>query len=155
MLLPMREGLTRTWAADPECAALADRHYSRRAIGAALFTPNGPKLVLRDNAGLVVFAWLNQRIRRDGEYGYNCTIFRNESAARSSDLIREAERWALDEWGPGRAYTFIDPRKVAPTLVRSHPVWGFCFYKAGWRFVRLAGAGKHLLEKHLEEEGSR
>lgn len=141
----------RTKRCDPECAELADRHYSRQTVGAREFVGNGRPLVLRDAAGAVVFAWLwcREGMRKDGEEGYNCTIFRNESNERASDLIRQAEQLAVEKWGAGRAFTYINPRKVAPTMVRSHPVWGFCFYKAGWRYVRLSKDGKHLLEKVL------
>jgi hypothetical protein len=93
VILPMVDGLIRTWAADPECARLADRHYSRGTVGAAQFAPNGKKLVLRDAFGLVVFVWLcpNPAFRADRQIGFNCTLFRNESARRSSDIILEAE----------------------------------------------------------------
>ena len=67
----------------------------------------------------------------------------------ASALILEAERSVVQQWGPNRAFTYIDPRKVPPTMVRSHPVWGWCFYKAGWHFKRLSKDGKHLLEKEL------
>jgi hypothetical protein len=151
MRLPLTDGLMPTSPFDRECAALADRHYSRQTVGSPQFVGNGRKHVLRDSQGLVVFAWLwcLPGLRKDGEDGYNCTIFRNESAERASSLIRQAEREAVEKWGPNRAFTYIDTRKVPPTMVRSHPVWGFCFYKAGWHFKRLSKDGKHLLEKEL------
>ena len=150
-LFAFDDDLIETWAADPECARLADRHYARQTPGAAQFMPSGKKLILRDAAGDVVFGWLwsPPALRADGEDGYNCTIFRNESSRLASAVILEAEQCAVAKWGPHRAFTYVDPQKVAPTIVRSHPVWGFCFYKAGWRFARLSQGGKHLLEKEL------
>jgi hypothetical protein len=107
--------------------------------------------VLRADDGLVVFAWLwcKPGMRRDGEAGFNCTIFRNESGERASALIQQAEVAAVARWGTNRAFTYINPRKVAPTMVRGVPCWGFCFYKAGWHYKRLSKDGKHLLEKQL------
>ena len=48
----------------------------------------------------------------DGQAGYNCSIFRNESARRSSEIVLEAERHAVEKWGLNRMYTYIDPRKI-------------------------------------------
>ncbi len=97
MLLPLTDGLVRTWAADPDCARLADRHYSRGRIGAQQFAPSGRKLVLRDTAGLVAFVWLfpDPQYRADKQVGINCTLFRNESERRSSEIILEAEAAAV------------------------------------------------------------
>ena len=147
MLLPLTDGLVRTWAADPECARLADRHYSRGRVGHPQFTPSGRKLILRDTSGLIVFAWLYPELhyRADGQAGYNNTLFRNESARRSSAIILEAERAAVDRWGPNRAYTYIDARKVKS----ANP--GYCFKCAGWRHVGYSKDQRlHLLEKWLE-----
>jgi hypothetical protein len=131
---------------DIECRRLADRHYPRQTPGAPEFTGNGQKLILRDAAGLVVFAWLfpNPALRRwDGQVGYNNVIFRNESAVQSSAIILEAEQHAVAKWGPRLAYTYIDPRKVRSV----NP--GYCFKCAGWVFKRRSSRGKHLLEKEL------
>ena len=51
MRLPLHDGLVKTWACDPDCAALADRHYSRQTPGSVHFIGNGRKLTLRDDAG--------------------------------------------------------------------------------------------------------
>ena len=72
----------------------------------------------------------------------NNAIFRNESDRPSSEIILEAEEHAKRKWPElRRFYTYIDPSKVAS------PNPGFCFKKAGWRFVKLSDNGKHLLEK--------
>lgn len=81
--------------------------------------------------------------RMDGMDGYNCAIFRNESARRSSDIILEAERMAVNKWGPNLAYTYVDPRKIESV----NP--GYCFKCAGWNFLRVSKGGKHLLLKEL------
>jgi hypothetical protein len=145
MLLPLTDGLMKTTHFDDECRQLADRHYSRRTIGARQFSYSGRKLVLRDTAGQVLFVWMfpDPALRMDGQIGYNNALFRNESARRSSEIILEAEWHAVAKWGPNRAYTYIDPIKIASR----NP--GYCFKCAGWRFVGLSAGGKHLLEKHL------
>lgn len=145
MLLPLLDGLMRTSPFDAECAALADRHYSRRTIGAKQFAYSGRKLVLRDHEGLVLFVWMfpDPAMRMDGQTGYNNAIFRNESTRQSSAIILEAERLAVEKWGPNRAYTYIDATKVASV----NP--GYCFKCAGWRRIGYSVDGKHLLEKAL------
>lgn len=155
MLLPLTDGLIVTTPFDHECALLADRHYSRRTVGARQFAYAGRKLVLRDHAGLVLFVWMfpNPALRMDGQVGYNNAVFRNESARQSSDIILEAEQRAVGKWGPNRAYTYIDPRKIKS----ANP--GYCFKQAGWTNVRradgslwLSADGKHLLEKFVNAD---
>jgi hypothetical protein len=145
MILPFNAGLVRTWAADPECAALADRHYSRQHIGAAQFAASGRKIILRDTSGLILFVWLwcDPALRMDRQVGYNCAIFRNETDRRSSDVILEAETIACEVWGPHRLFTYVDPARIRSV----NP--GYCFKRAGWRFARRNVGGKHLLEKDL------
>ena len=116
----------------------------RRTRGARQFLYSGRKLVLRDAAGLVVFGWMypDETMRMDGQTGYNCAIFRNEQhERRASDIILEAERAAVEKWGPNRGYTYVDPRHIKS----ANP--GYCFKLAGWRFVKRTADGKHLLVK--------
>lgn len=58
MLLPLTDGLIRTTHFDGEMSMLADRHYSRRTIGARQFLYSGRKLVLRNSEGTVLFGWI-------------------------------------------------------------------------------------------------
>lgn len=141
MLLRFSDSLIRINKFDRECVALADRHYSRQKPGTNQFMPPGSTLVIRDHDGLLVFGWLWQQYRDDGQQGYNCSIFRNESPRRSSEVILECERMAFAEWGPARLFTYIDPQKIAS------PNPGFCFKAAGWKFVQKMPDGKHLLAK--------
>jgi hypothetical protein len=143
MLLPFTEGLIVTTHFDQECRLLADRHYARRTVGAKQFCYSGRKLVLRNAEGSVLFVWMfpDPAMRMDGQVGYNCAIFRNESARRSSEIILEAEVWAVAKWGRARFYTYVDPGKVAS----ANP--GYCFKCASWRFVKATPSGKHLLAK--------
>ena len=148
MFLKFDEQLIQTTHFDQECRLLADRHYSRRTIGAKQFCYSGRKLVLRDAEGTVLFVWMNPEpsMRMDKQTGYNCAIFRNESERRSSEIILEAEQRAFAKWGPNRLYTYIDPDKIKS----ANP--GYCFKCAGWKYVGLSKSGKHLLVKELAQE---
>lgn len=143
MFLPFTAGLIRTTHFDQECRQLADRHYSRRTVGAKQFAYSGRKLVLRDALGEVLFVWMypDAAMRMDGQTGYNCAIFRNESTRLASEIILEAERWAIEKWGSGRGYTYVDPRKIQSR----NP--GYCFKRAGWEQVGFSKGGQVLLVK--------
>lgn len=143
MLLPFTDGLIKTTHFDPEMAMLADRHYSRRTVGARQFCYSGRKIVLRDALGQVLFVWMfpDPSMRMDRQTGYSCVIFRNESTRKSSEIILEAERFAFDKWGPNRLYTFVDPRKIKST----NP--GYCFKIAGWHQEGFTKGGKVILAK--------
>lgn len=93
----------------------------------------------------MLFVWMfpDVALRMDGQKGYNCAIFRNESARRSSEIIIEAEQFAVDRWGPNRGYTFVDARKIRSV----NP--GCCFKKAGWHFAGMTKGGKHIFEKQI------
>lgn len=150
MRLAFSDALIVTTPFDAEMAMLADRHYSRRTIGARQFLYNGRKIVIRDAAGLVLFGWMfpDEDKRMDGQMGYNCAIFRNESTRRSSDIILECEAIAIERWGARRMYTYVNPAKILSV----NP--GYCFKQAGWQnarnpdgSIRISKAGLHLLEK--------
>lgn len=135
MLLPFSSGLIRTTHFDDEMRQIADRHYSRRTVGARQFLYSGKKLVLRNAEGTILFGWIfpDESMRMDGQKGYNCAIFRNESSRKSSDIILEAERMAFEKWGPNRCYTYIDPNRTAEIKRRGKRIVGFSFRKAGWK----------------------
>lgn len=138
---------------DPRTAALADRHYSRRKVGAPQFMPPGQTLILwRPRA---VFGWwrphpasgLQAMNKLDG---WTCTIFRNESGLLSSTLIlgAEAELLTRHGCGPDGLLTYVWDKKVRSC----NP--GACFKKAGWRRVgRSADGRKTLLQKMPAGEG--
>jgi hypothetical protein len=73
-----------------------------------------------------------------------CSIFRNESEYRSSDLILEAEQWAREKWGAVRFYTYVDS-----TAIKSKNA-GYCFKMAGWRKCGTSKRGLLILEKTLD-----
>lgn len=153
MLLPFTDGLMVSNRADYECAKVADRHYSRRTIGSAMFTGPGSDIVLRNATGTVLFVWVwhnhngEQLERWDKETGYCCSLFRNESDRLASDIVREAEGFAVEKWGAGRAYTYVDPSNV-----RASRQPGRCFIKAGWTRTRTTAAGLIVLAKQLTSD---
>jgi hypothetical protein len=73
--------------------------------------------------------WPYAELALDGLDAWRCTIFRNEGAGLSSDLIRVAMDITASVWGelpPDGWLTWIDTRKVNSR----HP--GYCFKQAGW-----------------------
>ena len=142
MLLKFSDELIRVGKFDFESCQLANKHYSRQKPGTNQFMPPGKTLVLRSAAGDVVFGWLWQQKRDDGQAGYNCSIFRNESDRISSEIILEAERKVVTEWGDNRGFTYIDPERISN---KRNP--GYCFKVVGWQFVKATASGLHLLEK--------
>lgn len=127
------------WTAVPRVHSgarrLADRHYSRQTVGARDFMPPGRTFVLVCGDAAV---WgVCENLDPAGNQRWRVTIFRNESAHLSSDLVREAtsrthERWAR-RFGclpPVRLTTEVDPAKT-----RSKRDPGRCFRKAGWEEI--------------------
>lgn len=100
--------------------------------------------------GHALFGWWRPHpsagIRQmNGLDGWTCTIFRNESPIRSSDLILEAEQLLHDAdvgCGPDGLLTYVWDDRVRST----NP--GYCFQLAGWRKIgRSADGRKTLLQK--------
>lgn len=114
---------------------MADRHYSRGTIGSGQFSPPGRCLPLITPEGTAVWvtSWPLPEYTSHGlGDAWICTLFRNEGAGLSSELVREAMAATRAEWGeppPGGTLTFVAENKVASR----NP--GYCFLMAG--FVRL------------------
>jgi hypothetical protein len=80
----------------------------------------------------------------DHQEGICCSLFRNEGhELPSSRLILEAEWLAIERWGPGRAYTYVNPRKIRSC----NP--GCCFKMAGWKRSGTTKRGLYLFHKQL------
>lgn len=112
---------------DVDARRLADRHYSRKTIGANLFCGPGEKMVLITVDKKAVFVWRKCKYRLDKQVGVECTLFRNESNILSSELIKEACIWALSRWPGERLFTYVKNKAIRST----NP--GYCFQKAGWQ----------------------
>lgn len=146
----------RTTKFDPRGASLADRHYSRQKIGSPQFMPPGQTIILVTPAADAVFGWWRPHPgsgvqSMNGLDGWTCTIFRNESSTRSSDLILDAELAIAEAGhgcGPDGMLTYVFDRKVRST----NP--GFCFKCAGWDpRGRSADRRKTLLAKPFDRAG--
>lgn len=153
MMLPFTDELVVVPKFDREMAVFSDEHYSRQKPGSNQFMPPGFTIVIRNNEGTLLFGWLRQIHRDDGEEGYNCSIFRNTSDRLSSSVILECERIAFEKWGPARTFTYVNPRRLRTIKRRGvefcrYPA-GRCFIEAGYRLVRQTNDGKHLLAKDL------
>lgn len=130
--------------ADVRARLLADRHYSRQNPGTPCFTPPGNSIVLlglNDDA-----LWVSHRPdpkaglalkRADGFDYYDNPYFRNESGRTASELILEALAVTRHIWQdyepPHGFHSFVNPRKVKPTMRRGVPVYGWVFEKAGFQ----------------------
>jgi len=134
---------------DPAAVRLADRHYNRRSPGTPQCAAPGANLILVSDCGRAVWitatpqyvwhawpgAWLN-------------TLFRSEAAGLASELIRDAVAATRAHFGQPSEFgmiTFIDRRKVRPTMVRGAPVWGWSYRKAGFREVGETRKNKLLV----------
>src|SRR5262245_16025802 len=126
---------------------LADRHYSRKTVGAAQFVPPGRCVVLRTPGAdaLWVTSWpFVQFVKHAWAGAWLCSAFRNESPHLSSDLIRDAVAATRALWAgvpaPG-IVTFVDPQKV-----RRKRDPGRCFRKAGFRACGRTDGGLVALQ---------
>lgn len=128
--------------ADPRAIALYLRHYSARRYRdrrrRTKFIGPGEYIALLTLNCDALFVW-RKFISDDGQEGINCALFRNESGARSSTLIREADDWAWEKWPSERLYTYVNP-----TQVRCKEP-GKCFRKAGWRDYGTNKDGRLLI----------
>lgn len=129
---------------DAACLALYERHYSayryRDGRVRKLFCGPGEKVVLRTEAGDACWVW-RRFIDASGQSGINCAVFRNESAHRSSDLVRQADAIADCLWPGVRHYTYVNAARVKSR----NPGW--CFLVAGWRRCGMTKGGLHILER--------
>jgi hypothetical protein len=138
---------------DPRARAIMRRHYSARHYrdgrNPLLFVGPGEKMVLLTPKCDALFVW-RKFISDDGQEGVNCAVFRYEGSVQcrnsghshcASRMVEEACELAWQRWPGERLYTYVDPKKVRS----SNP--GYCFKRAGWRFVGKTKRGLHILER--------
>lgn len=116
---------------DAAANALADRHYSRRRPFSGQVGPPGRKIILVSpcERALWLTHWPLDGLGMDGLDAWRCSIFRNEGAGLSSELILAAMGITETCWTerPRDGWvTWVDTRKVES----ENP--GYCFLKAGW-----------------------
>src|SRR6266704_3106005 len=85
---------------DSSALPLADRHYNRRAVGSPQFVPPGRCLVFKAGEhALWVTSWPFAEFTKHAWAGaWVNSLFRNEGAGLSSELIREAIAATLFHW---------------------------------------------------------
>jgi hypothetical protein len=135
--------------ADRRAAALADRHYTRQAVGSAQFVPPGRCLVLLtpDADALWVTSWPDPRYVKHAWAGaWMCSLFRNEAPDRylSSVLIRDAVAATRAHFGKPPSLgmvTFVDPVQV-----RAKRDPGRCYRRAGFSLVGYTKGGLLALQ---------
>lgn len=136
--------------ANPRAVAMADRHYSRQSPGTPEFTGPGHKIVLLSYAtdGTPAALWASHRPdpasaceRADGLTAWDCSLFRVEiETVPAAVLIREAIAITKSIWAPiptDGFITTINPKHVKPKWGGRYLVYGLCYYKAGWSFLRI------------------
>ena len=139
---------------DPRAFGLWRHHYSAqknwrwRAVGDTNILGPGECQVLLSKCGRALFAWQHNTAERfDGQIGVCCTVFRNEGAGLSSELIREADELARQRWPQlMRHFTYVDAAKTKQRRSRHAPP-GKCFIEAGWRECGHSKEGLVLLER--------
>ena len=121
---------------DPAALPLADRHYNRQKPGTPQFVPPGRCVVLltEDARALWVSSWqYTEFAHHEWAGAWVNSLFRRESGARASDLIREAlavTRWRWGDPPELGMVTFIDRGKV-----RHKRDYGRCYLRAGFRVI--------------------
>lgn len=138
--------------ADAASRVLADRHYSRQKPGTVGFVPPGRCLVLRslDGTAYWVTSWpFAEYVKHAWAGAWMCSAFRNEGSAIASELIRDAVSATC--WFYGKSpelgmVTFIDRSKVRPSKRYGKLMWGYCYWRAGFKYVTNK-SGKPVLTK--------
>lgn len=133
--------------ADPAALVLADKHYNRQKIGSPQFVPPGRCLVLLSECGRAVWvtSWpFAEYVRHAWPGAWVNSLFRNEGAGLSSELIREAVAATRSFWPDVPALgmvTFVDADK---TRRKRDP--GRCYRRAGFNHVGETKGGLVALQ---------
>jgi hypothetical protein len=145
---PVLHGWTIRRRSDRIASGFRDRHYSTdpRYVDAATVGPPGRFLCLVHESEQAAWFthWPDDELAMDGLHAWRCTLFRNEGAGLSSDLIRSAMAATLAYWqgAPPRSkwrcplpadgwVTWVEGRKI-----RHKRDPGRCFLRAGWTIDR-------------------
>lgn len=119
---------------------IADRHYNRQKPGTTQFVPTGSCLVLHSSCGraLWVTSWPRaEYVRHAWPGAWINSLFRNEGAGLSSELIRQAVAATRAHYGEPPALgmvTFVDETKIAAPR-GPHARAGQCYRLAGFREI--------------------
>lgn len=137
--------------ADPIGKIVADRHYNRQNPNSKQFVPPGRCVVLVSHCGRAVWttSWpYAQYVKHAWAGAWVNSLFRNEGAGLSSELIQQALLKTLEIWPDPPALgivTFVDAYQVRP---KQNP--GFCYIKAGFTPVGYTKGGLVALRMRLK-----
>lgn len=136
---------------DDRSRDIADRHYNRQKPGTPQFVPPGRCLVLRAPSALWVTSWpFAEYVKhRWGGAWVNACFRREGGDVPASEMIVAAVAATVAYWPdvpPLGMITFIDRTKVKPTIVRSRPVWGWTYMRAGFEVVGESKGGLIALQ---------
>lgn len=142
-----------SWRSDPRAVALFDRHYSRGTVGAPnVAGPGRPLVLLTDDSRALWVSLLQrpeaQKHRWPGAWA--CTVFRNEGAGLSSELIHDAVAATRAAWGdppPLGLLTFVDAQKTSDRRARTS-MPGECFLRAGFIADGMTAGGHGRAQLH-------
>jgi hypothetical protein len=151
----MAERWCRSHRADKNALPLADRHYNRQKPGTPQFVPPGRNLVFLSEGHRAVWVTSWPRYaRHEWEGAWINTLFRNEGAGEASELIRAAIVETKKIWEPPELgiVTFVDSRKVPGIMVRGYKVFGFCYWKAGFKHIGFTKVWRHHVWQMLPNE---
>lgn len=149
-----------SYRADPFACDIADRHYSRQSIGSDQFVPPGRCFVLKrltKSGGKAAWAtsWpFAEYVKHDWAGAWMNTFFRNEGAAPSHKLILAAIAATRAHWPDIPALgmvTFVDPKKVRPTIRDGVEMFGACYERAGFHHVGYTKGGLWAWQMMPEE----
>lgn len=126
--------------ADQFARDIADRHYSRQKPGTAQFAPTGSCVVFKAQTKTGRAYWVtsfpfSEWVKHAWAGAWICSAFRNEGAGKASEMITDALAATRAHYGdppPLGMVTFVDRKKVKPTMVRGKQVYGWSFRKAGF-----------------------
>lgn len=143
-----------SYKADPRARDVADRHYNRQKPGTPQFVPPGRALVLYTETKTGRAFWITsypyaEYVRHAWAGAWVCSAFRNEGAGVASEMIREAVAATRSYFGEPPALgmvTFIDRKKVKPTMEHGVKTWGRTYRLAGFREVGETKGGLLTLQ---------
>lgn len=138
--------------ADPRALALADRHYNRQKIGTPQFVPPGRCYVLVSVCGKAVWttSWpFAEYVKHAWAGAWVNSIFRNEGAGLSSDLIRDAIAHTRTFWPDVPSLGIVTFVHAAKVKAKRDP--GYCYLMAGFRNVGKTKGGLIALQMLPDE----
>ena len=146
MNAPMRETVSMRWMQshrfDRDALPLADRHYNRQKVGSPQFVPPGRCVVLKTPClrALWTSSWqFPQYVRHAWPGAWVNSLFRNEGAGLSSELILEAIAATRAIWPDVPALGMVSFVDATKTRRKRDP--GRCYRRAGFRHVGFTKGG--------------